>query len=63
MPFLYTPKEMSNYQMAEFLSSLREDQIKDYHKMSVNQKKNWYITWLENQRLTLIEKLQKLQNK
>ncbi|WP_456867615.1 hypothetical protein [Galbibacter sp. BG1] len=31
-----------------FLKSLRDDQKKDYQEMSINQQKDWYITYLES---------------
>ena len=31
-----------------FWKSLREDQKMDYHQMSINQQKDWYITYLES---------------
>ena len=31
-----------------FMESLREDQKKDYHEMSINQQKDWYISYLED---------------
>ncbi len=31
-----------------FMESLRDDQKKDYRDMSINQQKDWYISYLEN---------------
>lgn len=31
-----------------FMQSLRPDQKKDYREMSINQQKDWYITYLED---------------
>jgi len=31
-----------------FQASLTESQIKDYREMSLNQQKDWYISYLEN---------------
>ena len=31
-----------------FWESLREDQKKDYRDMSINQQKDWYISYLES---------------
>ncbi len=30
-----------------FKKSLRDDQEKDYREMSINQQKDWYISYLE----------------
>jgi len=30
-----------------FIDSLREDQKNDYNQMSINQQKDWYISYLE----------------
>jgi hypothetical protein len=30
-----------------FIDSLRDDQLKDYSQYSINQQKDWYITYLE----------------
>jgi hypothetical protein len=30
-----------------FIESLTEDQRKDYREMSINQQKDWYISYLE----------------
>lgn len=30
-----------------FLESLRPDQLADYRQRSINQQKDWYISWLE----------------
>lgn len=32
-----------------FMASLTEQQNQEYRDMSINQQKDWYITWLENQ--------------
>ena len=31
-----------------FIESLREDQLKDYNQRSINQQKDWYISYLED---------------
>ena len=31
-----------------FWQSLREDQKNDYNEMSINQQKDWYISYLED---------------
>jgi hypothetical protein len=31
-----------------FWESLRDDQKKDYSEMSINQQKDWYISYLES---------------
>lgn len=31
-----------------FMESLRDDQKKDYRDMSINQQKDWYISYLES---------------
>lgn len=31
-----------------FIESLRDDQLKDYREMSINQQKDWYISYLES---------------
>jgi tyrosine-protein phosphatase YwqE len=37
-----------SYAYVEFWNSLREDQKKDFWDMSINQQKDWYISYLEN---------------
>ena len=31
-----------------FIKSLRPDQVEDYNQMSINQQKDWYISYLES---------------
>jgi hypothetical protein len=31
-----------------FIESLTEEQKKEYNDMSINEQKNWYISYLEN---------------
>ena len=38
----------NNIQFKFFTESLRDDQKKDYRDMSINQQKDWYISYLES---------------
>lgn len=37
-----------NYYFRSFIKSLSEDQKADYRERSINQQKDWYISYLEN---------------
>ena len=39
---------LDNIYFKWFWKSLREDQQKDYREMSINQQKDWYISYLES---------------
>lgn len=39
---------MRNLYHKWFLNSLTESQKKEYREMSINQQKDWYISYLEN---------------
>ena len=41
-------RDESNPYYRWFIKSLREDQKKDYDQMSINQQKDWYISYLED---------------
>lgn len=37
-----------NFYFRSFMRSLSKDQQKEYRDMSINQQKDWYISFLEN---------------